>query len=47
MKIVRSMASGSGHLIESRQRPAKIERVVATANKKPDSMHDGVVSRIP
>lgn len=47
MKIVRSMASGRGHLIKSRQWPTKVESVVATANKEPDSMHGGVVSRIP
>lgn len=47
MKIVRIMASGCGHLIESRQWSPKIESVVATAHKEPNSMHDGVVSRIP
>lgn len=36
MKIVRSMASGRGHLIKSRQWPTKVESVVATANKEPD-----------
>lgn len=46
MKIVRSMASGCGDLIKSRQWPTEIESVVATAYKESNSMHDGVVSRI-
>lgn len=46
MKIVWSMASGCGHLIKSRQWAAKIESVVAAADKESDSMHGGGVGLI-
>jgi|GEM_PF-1844033 len=47
MKLVWRMAGSCGHLIESRQRPAKIKRIVATANEESDSMHDEAMTEIP
>jgi hypothetical protein len=37
------MANNRSDLVEGRKRPAEIERIVARANEKTNSMHDEIV----